>query len=495
VNGACTTISVGYETEDYVITVAGPPACIQPSGFSVSNLTSGGATINWATVTGASGYEWAISTSATQPTSGTPISGNSAVVSGLNPSTVYYFFVRTDCGTNGYSLWSSYAFATAAINNDPWNAIPITVGATCTGNPYTTIGGSQDAAEPWPSCAGTGGYYSVWYSFVAPASGAVKISNDFAGGTLGDPRLALYSTSNVNSYASYTILACDDDNGVTVGTNSILYATGLTPSNTYYLQVDVFDAVAQASSSISGTFCLEVRELTSTMLASSGSCAAGQGFSRNAGYRAASSLCDGSGNLIAIVTDTAGTSATYSVSMTKNTAAVRQTGNQYYLDRNFLINGATSGNIFLQLFFTTAELTALQGVVPSATLANLNVTRQTGTTCQAAFSPTGGTNTGLNQIGNSSVNNANWITVVTPGFSNFYIQSGAVPLAIQLPISEAKTGLTGKQNARCMVINLNWKEAQTVRNSATWRLSTLRVDLLPIAIGTKLHLRESTITV
>ncbi|HRO43296.1 MAG TPA: right-handed parallel beta-helix repeat-containing protein, partial [Flavipsychrobacter sp.] len=426
-NGACTSITTGYETEDYVITVAGPPSCIQPSGFSVANLTSSSADISWIPVTGANGYEWAVGTTATPPTSGTPITTMPASVGGLFPSTVNYFFVRTDCGTNGYSLWSTYAFTTAAINNDPWNAIPVTVGNACTGNAFTTIGGSHAAGEPYPTCAGTNGHYSVWYSFVAPPSGAVKITTDFAGGTLGDSRLGLFSTSNVNSYPAYTILACDDDNGSAVATRSIIYATGLTNNVTYYVLVDVFDAVAQAGTSVPGTFCLEVHELNSSMLASTGNCAAGQVFSINAGYKASSALTDASSNLIAIFTDTAGTAATYAVNLTKNTGAVRSTGGQYYLDRNFLINGATTGNIELQLFFATSELTALQGVVPGATLSNLNVTRQSGTTCQATFSPTGGTNTGLLQTGNGSVNSVNWITVVTPGFSNFYIQSGTTP--------------------------------------------------------------------
>lgn len=454
-NGACTTISVGYETEDYLITVSGPPACIQPSGFSISNVSSSGATINWGAVTGASGYEWNFSNTATPPTVGTPILGNSATLSGLNPSTLYYFFVRTDCGTNGYSLWSTYTFTTEAVNNDPWNAIPITVGSPCTGNSFTSVGGSHAAGEPYPTCAGTNGHYSVWYSFVAPSSGAVKITTDFAGGTMGDTRLALFSTTNVNSYPAYNILACDDDNGSTVSTRSIVYATGLTSNTTYYVLVDVFDAVSQASTSVPGTFCLEVYELSNSLLATSGTCATGQSFSVNAGYKASSAMTDAGGNLIAIFTDTSGTAVSYSVAMTKNTAAVRSTGGQHYLDRNFLINGVTTGNVELQLFFTAAELTALQGVVPSATLGSLNVTRQSGTACQSSFNPTGGTNTGLAQLSNGTANGAHWITVNTPGFSNFYIQPGTVPLSIK--ISNITATNVGSRN------RIDWKTESEVR--------------------------------
>jgi len=432
INGACTSITTGYETEDYVITVAGPPACIQPTGFSVANLTASTADVSWATVTGAAGYEWAVGSTATPPSIGTPTTATTIPLSGMSPSTQQFFFVRTDCGVNGFSLWSTYSFSTAAINNDPWNAIPVTVGAPCTGNPFTTIGGSQATGEPWPTCAGTGGYYSVWYSFVAPASGAVKITTDFTGGTMsGDSRLALYSTTNLNNYPDYTILNCDDDNGSTVGTRSVMYATGLSNGTTYFVQVDVFDAVAQAATSFPGTFCMEVLDMTSSMLSNTGSCAVGQGFGINAGYKGAASLVDASGNLIAIVKDTAGTGGTYGVSLTKNTAAVRFATGLYYLDRNFLVTGPAAGNIELQLFFTPAELAALQ-TVASATLSNLSVTRQTGNTCQANFTAASGTTSLLPQIANNTANGVHWLTVMTPGFSNFYIQSGNQALAIQL---------------------------------------------------------------
>lgn len=455
-NGACTTISTGYETEDFVVSIAPPPSCQQPSGFSLVNLTASGANISWGTVTGAAGYEWAVSTSATPPSSGTPVSGATAAVSGLAPSTPHYLFVRTDCGTNGYSLWSVYSFTTAAINNDPWDAIPVAVGATCSGTPFTTVGGTHAANEPWPTCAGTGGFHSVWYSFVAPASGAVKISTDFAGGTMStDTRLALFSTTNVNNYNDYTILACDDDNGSVVSIRSIIYATGLTFGTTYYVLVDVYDAVAQASSSYPGTFCLEVHELNNNMLAASGSCAAGQSFSRNAGFKGYSALTDASGNLIALVKDTAGTAATYAASLTKNTSAVRSAGGRYYLDRNYLISGATTGNIEVQLFFTAAELAALQAADPTAILSNLHVTRQTGSTCQINFTSSAGTNTALLQQANGTAGNAHWVTVTTPGFSNFFIQSGTTPLAIRLAKITAEN--FGKRN------RIDWMTEQEMK--------------------------------
>src|SRR5690606_5159843 len=51
-----------------------PPNCLQPAGLNVTALTSTGATLDWNAVTGATGYECAVTTSITPPASGTSTS-------------------------------------------------------------------------------------------------------------------------------------------------------------------------------------------------------------------------------------------------------------------------------------------------------------------------------------------------------------------------------------------------------------------------------------
>jgi hypothetical protein len=415
-------------TEDYTVVISTASSCPAPTGLSATNTGSGTADLGWNIVTGAIGYEYAITTSSTPPASGTYVTPNT--VTGATYTTgsqSYYVHVRTDCGS-GFSPWSTTSFI---VNNSAGGSMLLTVGGTCTGSPYTNAGGSQATGEPSPTCAGAGGFNTIWFRFVAPASGAVKITNDFATGTIGtDTRLALYTATNVNDYTTFSILSCDDDNGATSATKSIIYAAGLTSGTTYYIQVDGYDA-----SNAVGTFCLEVHELSSTMVATSGSCAAAQSFTINAGYTGGSSLVNTTGQVIATVkNNTTGAAAmTYGSAVTKNTGAVRTAGNQYYLDRNYLINnGGVAGSFDVTLFFLGTEQTALQAVDPLATLTGLNVTRQTGTTCQANYAVANGTNSALIQTGSGSVNLANWIKVTSPGFSNFYIMSGANPLAIKL---------------------------------------------------------------
>ncbi len=423
---ACSNFGSG-ETEDYVVTIVAGTGCLAPAGLAATNVAATSATLSWSAVTGAVGYEYTIDQNIASPiVAGTPTSTTTVNATNLTATTTYYLHVRTDCGSGSFSPWSTLMFSTTIANDNAIGAVALVVNAGCTGSPYTSVGSTQSTNEPYTSCEGTAGYHTVWYKFIAPASGAVKVSNDYTGGTLGDTRMAVFAATDSSNYSTFSILGCDDDNGVASGTKSIVYLTSLTPGNTYYVVVDNY------SNSAGGTFCLTVDGLTSAMLSSTGNCTGVQfNGTINAAYTGWISLVDNSGNLMANVRQTAATAATsYNGSVTVNTGAVRNDGAPVptnYLDRNYLISATGVTSADLQLFFTDAELTALG--VP---LSNLNVTRQTGSTCQANFAAANGTGTLLTQTGNGTSGTANWINVTTPGFSNFYINPGNNPLEITL---------------------------------------------------------------
>ncbi len=76
----------------------------------------------------------------------------------------------------------------------------------------------------------------VWYSFVAPAVGAVIIETQ--AGTNNDTQLQLIRTTPASTCTgTRTVVSCNDDIS---GSNflSRITATGLTPGETYYVQVD-----------------------------------------------------------------------------------------------------------------------------------------------------------------------------------------------------------------------------------------------------------------
>ncbi len=88
------------------------PTCSEPSGVTVSAITTNGASISWtapATAPG-NGYEYYYSPNSTAPTASTAASGTSTTTSaplaGLSPSTTYYVWVRSVCSGSDKSAWS-----------------------------------------------------------------------------------------------------------------------------------------------------------------------------------------------------------------------------------------------------------------------------------------------------------------------------------------------------------------------------------------------------
>jgi hypothetical protein len=106
--------------DDISVTVS--PLCApQPSSLSSSSVSSSGATISWTAASPApsNGYEYAVTTSATPPSSGTASSSTSVSVTSLSENTTYYIHVKSYCGGSDYSSWvtsSSFTTPCSATN-------------------------------------------------------------------------------------------------------------------------------------------------------------------------------------------------------------------------------------------------------------------------------------------------------------------------------------------------------------------------------------------
>lgn len=430
-NNPCQASFTFGEVEDYILRIDPLPSCLPPTTLTVSNVTASSANLNFTASSSApaAGYDYYVSTDATDPVSTTNPTGNGAgspiaVTSGLNPGTDYNVWVRARCSSSDQSAWTIAAtFTTLLLNDDASGAVTVTLGAGCTGNPYSNIGATKGATEPFPSCKGANGFAGVWFKFIAPASGAVRVSCDGTGATIGNTKMALYSALDANDYTSFTIISCDDDNGVLAANKSLFYTAGLTSGQTYYVQVDL-----TGNGQARGTFCLTIDELAADMLSTTaGDCVGDQAsiVSYVTSYQGWISLVDADGKLNANVRQLSGTAATFASSRTIKAGASRtDAAGLAYMNRNFLISGAGATSADVQLFFTDAELTNL-----GAAIGSLNVSRVPGSTCNVEFA---GTATTLVQTTNGSANGANFIQVNTPGFSNFYIMSGTTPLPLKL---------------------------------------------------------------
>jgi hypothetical protein len=313
------------------------------------------------------------------------------------------------------------------INDHASGAITINTDVGCTGAIYTNVGATQSAGEPVATCSSTTGYATVWYKFSAPPGGAVRISTAAgAGNTLTNSRVALFSAIDVNDYATFNIIACDEDGGSgSFGAMSVFYATGLTVDDVYYIQVDKFDGA-----SAEGTFCLTVEKLNETMLSVTDNCASiyQAPVGSVASYKGWVSLLDDNSKLIAIIKNPAGGPAnSYTVVQNANAAAVRQdiTSGEYYLNRSYTINNTVSPGASLnaQFFFLTTELTALTAVDPVSSLARLGVTKQTASTCRPDFVTANGTNSELAQTANGISSGVSWIAANINGYANYYIHA------------------------------------------------------------------------
>jgi hypothetical protein len=112
-----------------------PPPCNPPTGLITSaTLTSVNFSWTAASPVPSNGYQWAVTTSATPPGSGTPTVLTSGSQGGLTPSTNYWLHVRSDCGT-GFSSWASVNFFTgycqpSSSSTAEWINDFITTGAT-----------------------------------------------------------------------------------------------------------------------------------------------------------------------------------------------------------------------------------------------------------------------------------------------------------------------------------------------------------------------------
>jgi len=141
------------------------PSCFNPTVIGASNITQTTADIEW-TENGTAvlwEYDYGVAPYGPPAGAGTPTATTMASLAGLTDGTTYDWWVRADCGVDGYSDWVPGSFTTLyypPANDDCANAEPV-VGPYPVSVPGTTNGATLD-------CPGVLDWDAVWYTIDLP---------------------------------------------------------------------------------------------------------------------------------------------------------------------------------------------------------------------------------------------------------------------------------------------------------------------------------------
>lgn len=222
------------------------PACDKPILTAATNITKNSATINWnVPLAGVpTGYQYVVSATNTAPTgAGTSASGTSANVASLAPSTQYYVFMRTACGSDFSDWTASGTFTTLCNYGDISGTAPVT---RCGVGPVTMNAVTTDGTIKWyenatgGTAVGTGSPYTANVTadktfYVAAESlgatlpsGVVAPGSDWTTSTTSNWGIIFNAsaTTLINSVDVYSTSAGTLDVKIVNSAGTELFATG-----------------------------------------------------------------------------------------------------------------------------------------------------------------------------------------------------------------------------------------------------------------------------
>ena len=234
----------------YTAVCSTPPVAGTLSGPNSVNVGS----INSYTVSPSTGsIQWYSSNSATGPWNPIPgATSATSTITAVGSGTVYYTAIASSLGCPADTANTPLAVNVIFPGDNVCNAIPLTIGASTV--QYSVFGATTQTGEvvpPGTGCSTNNSWCnatlnnSLWFTFVAPASGYVSVqSPDF------DTQLAIWkanSCSDLLSSATATLVAANDDDAnyttnAGVQYSSYLKAACLIPGATYYIQLDSYGA-------------------------------------------------------------------------------------------------------------------------------------------------------------------------------------------------------------------------------------------------------------
>jgi hypothetical protein len=151
-------------------------------------------------------------------------------MTGLTPgSTIFIRFWENGSDTSG-TLGICVNSISGPANDDPCNAIQLTVGTNCNYQTFTTENASTTTGVPAPVCAGYFGG-DVWFKVTVPASGGLLF--DSQAGDITDGGMAAYISTDCASLT--TLIACDDNSSAN-GDMPSMFISGQPPGSTLWVR-------------------------------------------------------------------------------------------------------------------------------------------------------------------------------------------------------------------------------------------------------------------
>ena len=235
----CGTFTYG-ETEDYFINILPAPSCIAPTALVSSSVATTTATLSWTASTSAptNGYDIYYSTTNTAPLAGTvPTVINNPTATynatGLSSSSTYYWWVRSDCGSETSTWASGGSFNTLTpppTNENCAGAIALVCNAAAA--TYSSAGST--AVAPAGCALGSKG---IWFSFMG-TSGEITINST----ATFDHKLSIQT----GSCSELTWIACKDGS---TGAETYTIANSVL-NQTYYVYVAHYSGTSTTTGNI-----------------------------------------------------------------------------------------------------------------------------------------------------------------------------------------------------------------------------------------------------
>ena len=202
-------------------TTTAPASCNAPAGLTSSTITSSGATVSWAAVSGAASYDvdYKLASATTFTNAVTATTATSRSISGLAASSLYDWRVRANCTAVGLSsAYTQAQFTTSAVVTNP-----------CPGTLDVSTNGTASGAATIPFNTDVKGRINTttdndYYKFVVTTGGTATITLSTLPANFD---LRLYRSNGT------TQLAISQNTGTTSETITRTYTAG-----TYYVRVN-----------------------------------------------------------------------------------------------------------------------------------------------------------------------------------------------------------------------------------------------------------------